>query len=259
MATPSHLRFAPPRPRLGPSSVGTALLVHGFLLAALTWGTTWRSRPEIVTASAELWSELPVQAAPALALLPALPTESIPERVAEKTPEIVTEKVRPKVKEKTASVKPVHKPTRRELAAQRKQEKEQEQEERDEQQRELVRQDSLKRMMGLANAKGSAANANTALQSAAPSASYAGKVEAKIRPNIVFAEADTVQGNPAAEVDLRMAADGTILLPIRLLKSSRYKAWDAAVLRAIERTETLPRDTDGRAPSNLILILRPKK
>jgi colicin import membrane protein len=97
------------------------------------------------------------------------------------------------------------------------------------------------------------------MQSAAPSASYAGKVEAKIRPNIVFAELDSVSGNPAAEVDIRIAPDGTILLPPKLSKSSGNRAWDTAVLRAIERTETLPRDTDGRVPNSMTLILRPKR
>ncbi|HEX5738215.1 MAG TPA: protein TolA, partial [Hydrogenophaga sp.] len=33
---------------------------------------------------------------------------------------------------------------------------------------------------------------------------------------------------------------------------------DAAALRAIERTGTLPRDTDGRVPSSFIIGLRPQ-
>jgi colicin import membrane protein len=31
------------------------------------------------------------------------------------------------------------------------------------------------------------------------------------------------------------------------------KAWDDAILRAIEKTGTLPRDTDGRVPASMIL------
>ena len=36
------------------------------------------------------------------------------------------------------------------------------------------------------------------------------------------------------------------------------KSWDDAVLNAIDKTETLPADTDGRVPGQLILVFRPK-
>jgi colicin import membrane protein len=78
---------------------------------------------------------------------------------------------------------------------------------------------------------------------------------AHIRPHIVFA--DTLPGNPRAEVEVRTLPDGSILSS-RLLKSSGYPAWDDAVLRAIERTGRLPRDENGRIPSTLILGFRPQ-
>ena len=53
-------------------------------------------------------------------------------------------------------------------------------------------------------------------------------------------------------------ANGTIIAR-RLVKSSGHAAWDDAVLRAIDRTGTLPRDTDGRVPSTLIVAFRPKE
>ena len=56
---------------------------------------------------------------------------------------------------------------------------------------------------------------------------------------------------------LRADADGKILSR-RLVKSSGNPTWDQAVLRAIDRTGTLPRDTDGRVPSALIIGLRPQ-
>ncbi|MDP2248950.1 MAG: TonB C-terminal domain-containing protein, partial [Hydrogenophaga sp.] len=43
----------------------------------------------------------------------------------------------------------------------------------------------------------------------------------------------------------------------KLIKSSGNAAWDEAVLRAIDRTVSLPRDTDGRVPSSLVIGLRP--
>ena len=55
----------------------------------------------------------------------------------------------------------------------------------------------------------------------------------------------------------RRAPDGTIV-GTRILHSSGNKAWDDAVIRALQRTETLPRDVDGRVPSSLVIGFRPK-
>lgn len=120
---------------------------------------------------------------------------------------------------------------------------------------EAQRDANLKRIAGLAGATGGADAKGTALQSSGPSPSYAGKIRARIKPNIVFSE--DVSGNPVAEVEVRAAPDGTIV-GSKLIKSSGIKAWDDAVLRAIEKTETLPRDVDGRVPSPLVISFRPK-
>jgi colicin import membrane protein len=118
---------------------------------------------------------------------------------------------------------------------------------------------TLKRMQGLAGASGDDNATGTALKSSGPSGSYGGKVAAAVRPNVVFPDADLVSGNPAAEFDVRLAPDGTIVGTPRLLKSSGLPAWDQAALRALQKTEKLPRDVDGRVPSSLILELRPKR
>ncbi|KAF1046845.1 cell envelope integrity protein TolA [Xylophilus sp.] len=117
------------------------------------------------------------------------------------------------------------------------------------------RADNLKRLQGLAGATGGATATGSAQRSSGPSGSYGGKVAAKVRPNITFT--DDVGGNPAAEVEVRASPDGTIVGK-RLVKSSGVKSWDDAVLRAIDKTETLPRDVDGRVPSSLLLAFRPK-
>jgi colicin import membrane protein len=122
-------------------------------------------------------------------------------------------------------------------------------------QAEALRQENLKRMQGLAGASGGANATGTALKSSGPSGSYGGKVAAKVRPNIVFP--DDIAGNPSAEVEVRAAPDGTITGK-RLTKSSGSKAWDDAVLRALDKTETLPRDVDGRVPSIIVITFTPK-
>jgi colicin import membrane protein len=118
------------------------------------------------------------------------------------------------------------------------------------------REDNLKRMLGQAGATGAPGSTGSALKDAAPSASYAGKLIARIKPNIVFTE--TVSANPAAEVEVRASPTGTILSR-RLVKSSGHKGWDEAVLRAIDRTAELPRDTDGRVPLVLVISFTPNQ
>ncbi len=119
------------------------------------------------------------------------------------------------------------------------------------------REENLARMMGQAGAAvgtGAPTARGTAAQDAAPSATYAGRLVASIKPNIVFT--DQLRGNPAAEVEVRAAPNGSVLAR-RLLKSSGHREWDEAVLRAIDRTGTLPRDTDGRVPSVITITFRP--
>ncbi len=119
------------------------------------------------------------------------------------------------------------------------------------------REENLKRIIGQAGGATSVSGGTgSAAQSAAPSAAYAGLVAARIRPNIVYT--GTVSDNRAAEVEVRAAAGGTIIAR-RLVKSSGHEDWDAAVLRAIDRTPSLPRDADGRVPSTLIITFRPNE
>ena len=119
---------------------------------------------------------------------------------------------------------------------------------------EALRKENLKRMQGLAGASGGEHSTGTALKSSGPSASYAGRLVARIKPNITYP--GDVVGNPRAEVEVKVGADGTILSR-RIVQSSGNKAWDDAVLRAIDKTEVLPRDTDGRVPPVIVLGFRP--
>lgn len=115
--------------------------------------------------------------------------------------------------------------------------------------------DNIARINALAGATGAPDAKGSALQSSGPSASYGGKVRARVRPNVIFTE--DIAGNPVAEVEVRTTLDGTITSQ-RLVKSSGNKDWDDAVMTAIVRTATMPRDTDGRVPTPLIISFRPK-
>jgi colicin import membrane protein len=126
---------------------------------------------------------------------------------------------------------------------------------RDDQDTQKLHDDQINRFLGQLGASGGPQATGTAQQSSGPSAAYGGRVAARIKPNVVFT--DTVNGNPRAEVEVRTLPDGTITTR-RIVKSSGSPAWDEAVLRAIDRTGTLPRDTDGRVPASLIIGLRPQ-
>ena len=119
---------------------------------------------------------------------------------------------------------------------------------------EALRKEQMQRMQGMAGASGGPNATGTALKSSGPSASYAGRLVGRIKPNINY-PGDTV-GNPRAEVEIRVAPDGTITSR-RIVQSSGNKAWDDAVLRAIDKTEILPKDTDGRVPPLIVLGFRP--
>jgi colicin import membrane protein len=120
--------------------------------------------------------------------------------------------------------------------------------------KEKQHQEAVRRIMGMAGAAGDADSKGTAAKSSGPSAGYAGKVKARVLPNVVFTE--EITGNPTAEVEVRTTPDGTIMSQ-RLLKSSGNPAWDDAVIKAIVRTGSLPRDIDGRVPSPMIIQFKP--
>lgn len=274
-----HLNLAPPRQGHWLMPVGLALVAHGLLVAALTWGVGWKQDAEPAVFEAELWSRLPVEAAPRAQEPPARPPPPEPRPMVKTEPrpappppgpseaQIATQKAKQKAEaeqreqEKEAARK---KAEAEKLAAEKRaladkkaaeQKREQDRQQADEKRLAQLREDQIRRVMGQAGASGGPAATGTAQQSSGPSPGYGGRVAARIKPNVVFTE--TVNGNPRAEVEVRTLPDGTISSR-RLVKSSGNAAWDDAVLRAIDRTGSLPRDTDGRVPSPLIIGLRPQ-
>ena len=261
--------FMPRQPRGMGAGLGLALLAHALLIVALAFGVNWRSHePEGV--EAELWSAVPQFEAPRAVApppAPAPPEPKRPEPVAKAPParepapdpQIAIEQAkREKAKqEQTERDKAEREKAKRDKAAREEDERAQQRTEQAKKKQQTdkdraeadklatAREANLQRMLGQAGATGGATATGTAARTSGPSASYAGRIMARIKPNIVFT--DVIDGNPIATVEVRLAPDGTITAK-RLVKSSGVKSWDDAVLRAIERTEILPRDTDGRVP-----------
>lgn len=66
-----RLEFAPPPNKGSLRALGLALLVHVLLIAALTWGVSWKSNDDAAAPfEAELWSGVPQPAAPAAPMAP---------------------------------------------------------------------------------------------------------------------------------------------------------------------------------------------
>lgn len=286
--------------------------MHLLLLAALTWGVHWKSEPNNMSASAELWSAVPLEAAPAAnepeptPIEPVKPPEPVkavepkpePKPIAPASPKLNAatereaadialkkEKEKKKLEEKKTAELDKKKKLEKEKLEQEKLAKEKEKEKAkelekkkkeealkkevaaakakedakklatEEKRAEALRNENLKRMQGMAGASGDENAKGSALKSSGPSASYAGRIRARIKPNITFTE--DIAGNPKAEVEVRTSPDGTILSR-KLLSSSGNKSWDEAVLKAIDKTAILPRDEDGRVPPVLEISFRPK-
>ena len=313
------MEFAPPPTGGWGRSMSFALFMHLLLLAALTWGVQWKTQPNTLSASAELWSAVPLEAAPAAnepeptppqPVTPPEPVKAIepqPEPKPEPKPtppappkvDAVAEREAADIALKKEKEKKLQEKKEAELEKKKKLEKDKLEKEKldkeklkekekekakeiekkkkeevlkkevaaakakedakkaaaEEMRTEALRNENLKRMQGMAGASGDENSKGTALKASGPSPSYAGRIRARIKPNITFTE--DVAGNPKAEVEVRTSPDGTIISR-KLLSSSGNKAWDEAVLKAIDKTATLPRDEDGRVPPVLEISFRPK-
>lgn len=294
MSSATASMFHPRRDALRPRAnmalgrgAALAVLVHAGLLLALSGSLHWRTKQEAVFA-AELWAAVPQLAAPpapVAQVAPALPPPSPPPKLAPAPPpppppreaQIAVEKTKPAPplppkpkpepeppKPDKQAAKPAAKPVAKvepkpdpKVARDKEAAAERERQRLDDERLARQREENLKRMLnqvGAGTATG-AAPQGQASQDAAPSASYAGRLVARIFPNILFTE--SVASNAAADVEVRLAPDGTVVSR-RLVKSSGNPDWDEAVLRAIDKTRVLPRDTDGRVPPAVIVTFKPR-
>jgi len=317
-AQATHLEFAPPPPRGTARSVGAALVVHALLIVALTAGIQWK-QDNHMSVEAELWSAIPMAAAPPLVEVepPPPPPPPKPEptpkpmvkapeppapnrdaeialakkrkveeekklqdtlKAEERRKEEVKKEAEKKAKAKLEAKKEeVHKDKERkdkekekERADKERKEKEakkqQEQKEskaaaEEAKKLEAIRKENIKRSVGLAGASGADNATGTAMMASGPSDSYMGRIAARVKQNITYSEPQrqSITGNPTARVFVPCAPDGTVIVKkIKLTVSSGTASWDEAVVRAIEKMEMIPRDTDGRLHCPLDIGFRPK-
>ena len=279
--------FKPPPPGRWSMPMTLAVLVHGALIVALAWGVNWNKETAPVAFDAELWSALPREAAPrAVEPPPPPPPPPAPAPAPEpappppaptptvREPDIATQQAKKKAEEdKRAREEAARKAREAEqkrkaeaerkkaeaakAAADKRRREAQAKAERERREADAARQardEQMRRIMGQAGATGAPDARGTADRSSGPSAGYAARVAARIRPNIILVK--EFPAHLTTEIEVRATPDGRILSR-RIVRGSGDSDWDEAALRAIDRTGSLPRDTDGRVPSPLIVGMRP--
>lgn len=296
MNTRTNYPWLPPPERGTGRAFLLAALMHLLLLALLVYGLHWQSSTP-AGVEAELWSELPelTPTPPQSAATPQQPTPAATPQPQTGKADIALEQTKRRQQQLEAQQKLAQQEQlkkQQQLAEKQRQERlTQEKKRQEKKQQEQVRlkqqlaqqkieqQKKLKQQAAqakeqaerqhqarLATLKNLAAK-NTASQGSAVaskgngaggqgSPGYANKVRQRVKPNIIF-EASHVAGNPRTVVSVQCAPDGAIL-SVSLSQSSGNAAWDEAVLRAVQKSDPMPRDTDGKVPRHFIMTFQPK-
>jgi colicin import membrane protein len=270
-----------------------ALGVHALFVLLLVFGVSWQTEhpaPVMV----DVWQALPVAASQPVAVKPPEPVRPSPpvpkpapkpKPVAEeppppKTPDIALEKKRAET-ERLKKLKAIQEAEERarkvaaQAAAEAQQkirEKEQAEQKAEQKRQALLRQmeaDELKQSM----ANEAAANAARAAKLAEAQAAgarqaalsqtigkYRDLISATVRGNTRLP--DNLQGNPQVRCLVKLLPTGDVV-SVRVTQSSGNPAYDAAVVRAIEKSSPLPLPTEREARAAFVPELsfthRPKE
>ena len=234
-----------------------SLIAHLGLLAFLMIGIQWRSSTP-AGVEVELWDSVPQVNTPAI---PEIKTEAkeeaadiaikkkkLEKEVPKKEPVKEISKPKPAPPPEKPAVQKVEPPkalSPAEVKANAAAEK--------------VRADQLARLRAAAGAEGGSGGSSGSGVGGGGNAppGWTDKVIKKVKPLIVF-NAESVSGNPAAVIKVELAPDGAIL-STSILTSSGIEAWDRAVLLALSRAQSLPKDDSGKIPQRQVkLTFKPK-
>jgi len=286
-----RIEFGPPRDTGSLRAFSLAVLAHLLLMAALTWGINWKHSDKAASFEAEIWTSVPQAVAPKLVEAPTPP----PPPPAPPTPEVKPpppptpnvdialeqEKKRKLLQQQKEAENQKQEKLKAELQAKKDKElkeqkakeelakrkaaedakkldtKEAEKKKLADAEAEKQRQANIRRAMGLAGATGSPDATGTAQRASGPSANYRGRLAALFKRNIVFANPESIQGNPKAVVQVKVSSTG-LIMSSKLSKSSGVPAWDDAVLRAVEKAERIPPDENGKIITDFPVEFGPK-
>lgn len=269
--TPSP--FHPPRERGTRRAIVFAVLTHALLFALLFYGISWQSNPP-AGVEAELWSSMPettLDAAPppevadkAESALPSpSPSQSEQAEIAlqqakrklETQQQQEAQKIKERQQQATQEKKAREAERKQQLAEQQKMLRAQQQAQELAKQQ---RQARLSALQGIAGHSPSTDGLTSASKDAGSgghsSPGYVDKIRRHVKSNMAF-NADATDGNPQAVVAVQCAPDGSIL-NAQIVHASGNPAWDDAVLRAVQKSDPMPRDSNGKAPANFTFTYR---
>ena len=269
-----------------------ALAMHAMLVAALWISVQWRTEPS-GSVVVELWAGGTPPAEPVVVAPPPPPPPPKAEPEPEKpnadivvkqekkappkaepppdTKKLEAEKRRIEAEKQRAEAEAKRRDAeKKQLEAERKKQAEAAaqaaERKREDERRDAVRRAEEARMLAQA-AGGSAAGSATGTAGGRPDgtaaagagggdATYAGQLNALIRPRIAFAVPENTPASVYAEFQVDLLPTGEILA-VRRLKASGLPGYDEAVERAIRRTDPFPRKRDGTVERTVIIRFRP--
>jgi colicin import membrane protein len=277
--------LAEQRPRLPrseqntPAAFSLALAMHALLVGALWISVQWRTEPSGAVV-VELWGNAP-EPEPAIVAPPPPPppvrAESRPEQP--KADIVVREEKKPPRVEPPPDTKKIEAERRKaeaekqriaaeakrqelekkQLEAERKKQAEAAaqaaERKRDDERRAAVRKAEEARVLAQAGTGGGNPNAAPGAGGRGD-AGYAGLLASTIKPRIVFAVPEGTSANIYADFEVDLLPTGEILA-VRLVKPSGLPGYDAAVERAIRRTDPFPRKADGTVDRTVPIRFRP--
>jgi len=240
----------------------TALLLAGVmhvLLFLFLWiGIHWQSKTP-VGVDAEIWDMTTRQAAPEPVVeTPPPPPEVEKIEPPKPSPREIEEEHEAEIALERAREKKIAE--KKLLEEQQKEEKKQELAKIAEQKKadalaQKQREDNLKRLTSQIAGTGDAVK-STGNNRVDPS--YAGKIAAKIKSNMVYVGSENGTDNPTVDFRIDLFPDGSLRGVPHKTKSSGVVAFDDAVERAITKSAPYPADKSGNVPSTIPLTYRLK-
>ena len=289
-----RIDIAPPRDAGAIRSLALALLIHAALIAALTWGVNWKRTDTAATFGAELWSNVPSDAAP-IAPAPPVPPVALPLPVPVVKPPVVQappeptpnvdialeqEKKRKQLKDQQLAQQKIERDKAKVLQAQadkaqllkaaqlKAEQLKAEQLAKTEQakadalrakqsQQSAVtqRNDNMKRLNDLMAKTGGSPQGESTSRATSGGKGSSRTYSAIARAAVIPNVVFTEDFEGNPLAKVEVRLQSDgTIISSRVVQPSGNKNWDNAVLNAVIRTRVMPKDVDGTLPDTILIL-----